>query len=410
MPPLRRIQSALRAATETLASELALPGSIAPDWTEFEWTMAKAAAVLHGVTPLIASLRQWHGPAHWQHFAQDQYRHTAARHQRIASLLLSIDQRSRDAGIACVALKGAALHALGIYAAGQRPMADIDLLVREPDAPAMLQLLGTLGFSQTFVTWKHRVLKPHGSATNTAQGAPRDRFGEDENTPIKIELHTHVAERLPVVELDITDWVFPRQPQPGLNAYPSRLALLLHLLLHAAGNMLIRNLRLIQLYDIALVARQLSAVEWRQLTHMRVSNRRLWWAVPPLHLVQRYFEGSIPQPVLTQLRPSCPRALNWATQRQLLADVSYARIRCEAIPGLAWGGSLAETLRCVWARLLPSAEHRAIYELTRAEPWVAGTRWSRMSRAQRVLRFVIKRPLRLPTMYIVRAALAAEYS
>jgi len=38
-----------------------------------------------------------------------------------------IDERGAPEGIAAVALKGAALHAIGLYAIGERPMADIDL-------------------------------------------------------------------------------------------------------------------------------------------------------------------------------------------------------------------------------------------------------------------------------------------
>jgi Uncharacterised nucleotidyltransferase len=384
-----------------------MPGSTAPDWSEFEWTIAKAAAVLHGVTPLIASLRQWHAPAHWQQFAQDQYRHTAARQRRTAALLVAIDQRARDAGIACVALKGAALHALGFYAAGQRPMADIDLLVREHDATGMTTLLQTLGFGQTSVTWKHRILMPLADR-GASSGARMGRYGEDEDTPLKIELHTRVAERLPVTEVDITALIFPHTAIPGINPYPSSFALLLHLLLHAAGNILGRNLRLIQLHDIALLAAQMTDAQWQQLTSMRVSNRRAWWAVPPLQLVQRYFEDCVPPQVLSQLRPSCPRVLNWIVRHQLLADVSYARLRGEAVPGLAWGGSLTETLRCIWARLMPSAELRAVFEVTRTEAWAASTNWSRMTRGRRALHFLIRQPPRLPAMYIVRAALAAS--
>ena len=47
---------------------------------------------------------------------------------------------AQDAGVAIVPLKGAALHANGLYLAGDRPMADIDLLAGEfdihTDAPA----------------------------------------------------------------------------------------------------------------------------------------------------------------------------------------------------------------------------------------------------------------------------------
>ena len=61
------------------------------------------------------------------------YRATAATHGWRA--------RARP-GIALVPLKGAALHAMGIYAAGERPMADVDLLVREEQSPRATEIFG----------------------------------------------------------------------------------------------------------------------------------------------------------------------------------------------------------------------------------------------------------------------------
>jgi hypothetical protein len=58
----------------------------------------------------------------------------AARMANINGLLERMDTDARRAGLALVALKGAALHARGLYIPGERPMADIDLLVSEQDA------------------------------------------------------------------------------------------------------------------------------------------------------------------------------------------------------------------------------------------------------------------------------------
>jgi len=40
------MELALRQATELFAAELAEPGTVRPRWSEFEWRMARAAAVL----------------------------------------------------------------------------------------------------------------------------------------------------------------------------------------------------------------------------------------------------------------------------------------------------------------------------------------------------------------------------
>jgi hypothetical protein len=407
MPSLRHVQSALRTATETFAAELASPSGAAPQWDSFQWTMAKAVAVLHGVTPLLATTLRWRGPDDWQQFVSDQHRHTTARQQRILALLKRIDQNSREARVAFIALKGSALHAQGLYMCGQRPMADIDLLVPERDAPSMSEQLRSLGYRATFTTWKHIILEPREPSDIASAGAELP-FGENEHAPIKIELHTHLSERLAVAAPDISQQVLSRTLEPGLNRYPSQIALMTHLLLHAAGNVVARNLRLIHLHDIALLGYRLGMDDWEQLLQLRVSGRPLWWALPTLCLVERYYRGCVPKRVIAQLGETCPRVLNRVSRRQRLSDVSYSRVANETFPGLTWASSLSEKFRCIRARINPDEEQRSMFEMIRAEPWVVSSGWSQLSRVQRVMRRVLTRPARLPTMYIVRAAIAAS--
>ena len=369
--------------------------------------MAKAVAVLHGITPLMASSLRWRGPHDWEQFVCQQLRHTAARHQRILALLSRIDEISRAEAVAFVALKGSALHAMGLYACGQRPMADIDILVRESDASTMATLLQSLGYSQTFAIWKHGVFEPRRQAS---AGVSPDKiaFGENEHAAIKIELHTHIAEQLPISEADISELIFPRDYKPGLNPYPSNFALMLHLLLHAAGNIMPRSMRLIHLHDIALLAARLSSEEWQQLTQLRVAGRPMWWAVPPLRLVQRYYRHCVPEGVVKQLSPACPRALNRASAHQLLSDVSLTELGNRLFPALDWTKTLSEKLEYVRGRFHPGPEQRAILAMGRAESWAVNSGWSDMSRTRRALRGLLLRTPRPPPMYVVRAALAVS--
>src|SRR6266700_1682445 len=112
LPPAA-LQGTLRKITETLAEELACPPRRAPDWSDCEWLIAKAVAAMHGVSPLLSTTLRWQGPADWMTFLEEQRIHTASRHIRVADLLQRIDERGRAEGIAAVALKGAALHAIG---------------------------------------------------------------------------------------------------------------------------------------------------------------------------------------------------------------------------------------------------------------------------------------------------------
>ncbi|HTB66405.1 MAG TPA: nucleotidyltransferase family protein [Steroidobacteraceae bacterium] len=400
LPSPELIERGLCAATERFAAELVKPQLDAPVWTDFEWQMARAAAVLHGITPLLATTLQWSGPASWQAFVREQRHQTLLRYGRIAAVLKDIDDQATAQGLPVVALKGAALHALGIYAPGERPMADIDLLVRPVDAERAAQLLASLGYAQTWAVWKHQVFEP---AKNAAKSALP--VGEHADYPVKVDLHIHIAERLPLTETAITELVFPHDAKAGLNPYPSSNALLLHLLLHAAGNLCGRGLRLMHLHDIARLAVKMTPEEWGRLMGAVHTPKQLWWALPPLELLNRYQPGVVPPQVLAALRAACPWALRRLCRRANLTQMSYASLAICAFPGLAWCTSLSERLRYVRQRILPDPEHIATRKFTAAEQWAVQRPWSHLPQGRRMLQWLISRPPRQAPMYIVQAVL-----
>jgi hypothetical protein len=402
------IGAGLAQATERFAVELTEPQRQAPDWTDFQWRMARGAAVLHGVSALLAGRLRWAGPVDWRQFLQTQQQQTLLRHRRLEAVLSDIDHHARAQGLALVALKGAALHALGVYSAGERPMADIDLLVREADVGHAATLLTSLGFLETGVIWKHRIFEPaqvsdQALAWKSAASAPP--FGEHADYPIKVELHTRIVERLPVTEVDITAQIFPRHAPAGLNPYASRGALLLHLLLHAAGNMSNRSLRLMHLHDIARLAAAITALEWSQLTGTLSATPGARWAYPPLALIERYQPGLIPGEVLAAARRACSWPLRRLCQRSNLSSVSYAAVTIPAFPGLPWCSSPMECLRYLRRRILPDAEHDAARKLVAMELWALSSSWARMPYGRRVLRWLFARPGRRASLYIAQAAL-----
>jgi hypothetical protein len=405
LPPLPQVQRALVQATEYFAAELRQPGSRAPDWTGFEWSMARAAAVLHGVTPLLAGVLRWRGPEAWECFVRQQRIHTAIRQRRIQALLVRIDAQARRAGVAMVPLKGAALHRLGLYSGGERPMADVDLLVAEADSERARQLLQAVGYLDTSISWRHRVFEPAQSSIATLRKVDA-RFGEHAERPIKIDLHTRIAERLPLIAADVSGLIFPSAPHPGLNDYPSAAALFTHLLLHAAGNMAMRALRLIQLQDLARLAARMQEQDWAQLLAARQHRRSLWWAVPPLELIALYHPQAIPAAVLASLRPDCPRALRALSRGQKISAVSYTALRIEAFPGIAWSTSMAEKLSYILRRVIPSRELRDRRRtITTEEAWAMRNSWSQMSHGRRMVKWLAGNPLRPPAMHAVRGAL-----
>src|SRR5580692_2578978 len=103
-PSPETIELALTQATERFAAELAEPQLQAPAWSDFEWDMARAAAVLHGVTPLLASTLRWSGPPAWQAFVLQQREQTLLRYRRIAAVLQDIGDCATAQGLPVVAL------------------------------------------------------------------------------------------------------------------------------------------------------------------------------------------------------------------------------------------------------------------------------------------------------------------
>jgi len=400
VPQPAELHPTLCEVTERLARELADPTDSAPDWSEFEWTMARAVAAMHGISPLLSRSLRWQGPIGWTRFLDEQRTHTAARHARVQAVLASIGHEAREAGVALTPLKGAALHELGLYAAGDRPMADIDLLVRPADAQRTVALLVLSGFRQSSQTWKERIF------TAIDEHAPAE-FGEHSNNSVKIELHERICEKLPWRMTDASEFMFPVEPRPGLNAYPSNGSLMRHLLLHAAGSMAFQGLRILQLHDIALLATRMSESDWSEIVSPSSRGVRLWWAFPPLELVSRYYGSKVPARVLAALRDDCSFFLRALAIRKSLIDVSYSCLWVKAFPGIEWSQTLPELLAFAASRVRPEAQQLAQRErLAKTEVWAKQGQWSSMSQGRRILRWVTSRQTRPVTMHVVRAALA----
>jgi hypothetical protein len=395
----RALQATLIKITETLAGELACPTRTSPDWSDFEWLIARAVAAMHGVSPLLSRALHWQGPAGWVDFLEEQRAHTSSRHARIDELLLGIDRLTRRHGVAAMALKGAALHSIGLYAGGERPMADVDVLVRPQDAERTARLIESLGFHESHTSWRERVFTPIDDRAAAS-------LGEHAGNNIKIELHERICERLPRQVADVSELIFPSRPQPGLNAYPSRAALMIHLLLHAAGATVIQSLRLIQLHDVALLAARMQAADWNELLEYR-SNQPLWWALPPLQLTARYYPSTVPVRILRALKHDCPWHLERVYRQRKLSDVSYSHLWVDAFPGIEWSRSVPEMLKYTVSRVRPSAKLIALRNVdAKTQNWASSDEWSKLSQTRRILRWVTSRPTRPVTMHVVRAALA----
>ena len=115
---------------------------------------------MHGISALLYAKLPWEGPKGWQTFLDEQQEQAVARHQQIMRLLKTIDSQARHANTRIVALKGAALHTKGFYTSGERPMGDIDLLVRPDEVLSAARLLEACGYEAAFTSRRHQVFRP----------------------------------------------------------------------------------------------------------------------------------------------------------------------------------------------------------------------------------------------------------
>jgi hypothetical protein len=235
-------------------------------------------------------------------------------------------------------------------------------------------------------------------------------LGEHTDNYLKVELHARIAEKLPLRITDVTDAVYPRAPHPGLNAYPSNAALMNHLLLHAAGSMASRSLRLVHLHDIALVSSRMAGPDWDELVQQGQNVNKRWWALPPLQLTARYYPDAVPTDVLAALSSHCPWILRQVVRHRRLSDVSLSYPWIEAFPGIAWSRSGAEVVEYIGGRIWPDKEmRRQRAKLVETEVAASATQWGRLSQRQRMLRWLTSRPLRVETLHAVRMALAEAH-
>jgi Uncharacterised nucleotidyltransferase len=398
---LRQLQQDLRIVTESLAGVLGSIHGIHRDsaWSARQWAIAPAVAAIHGVAALLPQRPAAGAPAAWGEFLAGQRLHISERWRRTQQLLQQLHAGAATAGIALLPLKGAALYAGGAYRPGERPMADVDLLVQPAQLAAAAQLLQQLGFHERSRTWRHALWQ-------RAEPDEVNALGEHRRNPLKIELHGAVCEPLPLAMVEVSALLWPQQPQPGLNRYRSERALLSHLLLHAAGAWCARELRLLHLEDIARLTRHMHAGDW-QAWHAELGTAP-WWAFPPLQLVQHYYR-CIPGAVLAASGAACRPWLRYCGTQQRLSDVSLSQLWVQALPGIEWARTPREAARYALQRLAPgSSRQLARRQLAQLQPRVSGGSWAQLSQGRRLLRWLTVGQARHETLAPVRAALQAH--
>jgi hypothetical protein len=403
LPPFSVIAGALRSTTERLTREIAQPRAEAPDWSAFEWAVARAVSAMHGISTLLETRLLWTGPEDWNAFLHDQYLQTLACHDHAGVVLARLERAGREANLPFIALKGSALREISLHHPGDRPMGDIDLLVRPQDMTRARGMIEAIGYRAAHAARRHLTFMPE-------SGTEPRSFGEHVGNPLRIELHTRISEELPVDDVDITEDIWPAEVRPGNNHYRSFAALTRHVLLHVSGNMRANAMRFLQIYEIALLARRMSTSDWAELIGADQKDRA-WWQYPAWSLAERYVPGSIPASILEQLASVCPRRLRRQCERWEVSDVSWSNLRIRALPGIEWARTLGEGLRFVRSRAVPTRTALAeLHDSVVNSPSLGASTWYRSSQLRRIFAWTFGKPARVQTMASVSAALRAASS
>lgn len=213
---------------------------------------AAFAASVQGLAPTLATLPDLSAlePRLRAHIEADGER-SAARGKKIIGLLDRIESIFSAAGIGALPLKGAALLLRGEIAPGLRPMADVDLLLpSEAHVRRAADLLAReLGYRALWNTQRHLVLAEDG------EQVPLPACEHPEN-PLRIELHRSFKLAVLGTTLDATPLLRVATEEIRGRKVPTREALELHLLFHAAEDFAAKGLRGVQAIDFLVLARR----------------------------------------------------------------------------------------------------------------------------------------------------------
>ncbi|MEZ4728996.1 MAG: nucleotidyltransferase family protein [Caldilineaceae bacterium] len=297
MPSTVSTQWLLDCLKQPQCAEADLPSTL---HAVLDWAAIVQLADQHGVTPLLyARLQQrpslWSSvPAAVQTHCQQRYLDSAYRNLQLYQHGLTLLKALRQAGLAVIVLKGVYL-AYTVYGdRALRPMADVDILVKHADVPAVEAVLQASGY--TLSDWKHRTwcLRNH---YHLSYWNPI--------TAITIEVHWHIQR--PTAPYPINVDVLWQQAQPvtmvGVQTQAlSHEHLVLHHSLHIAKHGFAVGLR--PFCDLAIILAQFGQqINWSQVQ----AEAQRWRINKALYLALYFtheFLGAGSAELLATLKPA----------------------------------------------------------------------------------------------------------
>ncbi|HEY4688360.1 MAG TPA: nucleotidyltransferase family protein [Anaerolineae bacterium] len=328
--------------TETLARWLpAGDAALAPrDWGADEWLAAEWVTYVQNALPWLH-----------QRVEQASVSMPAASHASLSALnalsrertarmldaAVELIQALRAEGIRAVPFKGAALAPLYYADPLMRPLADLDILVRENDVRsgiAVLERLGYVYYSRSAEDFVY------------LRGERKSNIWHPDNVQ-PVELHFRIQEEYAGLVYDLTDAVWSsaerRAYWKGSDApVPSPPVLLQHLCAHTTSDWLIQRGKLMEIGDLQVVAPHLSESEWQAfMAAMTAHGAR--FVYPALAVTARYAPGSIPDAALAALRARVMSPVRVWSESLTLAGASESNPRPRSGIGLGIARLLARS-------------------------------------------------------------------
>jgi hypothetical protein len=311
----RGLMSSVGPWPDVATAHLFLRGLAGGEWAEDEQALLRRVSpealarwcVRCGLAPLAYRRCAGALPALAEGLADSFYRSAGGNILRFHELSQVLD-RFRAAGIAVVALKGAALAEMAYGGIALRPMGDVDLWLRDADVPAAVAIMRELGFREN--TKADRPPALQSLARGQLQFHGRHTLFELHWSPFPgWWLRRTAAADDEGVWARTEPLALDDGRSPGEEGWARQLAAedtVIHLAVHTAVNHQFGLAAVRTLLDIALTA-QARPLHWRTVARLA----RQWrvatavWAV--LDLVQQLIGLAGVEEALSPLRPSALR-------------------------------------------------------------------------------------------------------
>ncbi|MGH2593309.1 MAG: nucleotidyltransferase family protein [Anaerolineae bacterium] len=334
--------SLIALVTETLARWLPSGGAaLAPrDWGADEWLAAEWIAYWQNAIPWLHA-RATQAAILMPDAARESLSSIAALSRRRTHRMLDAAVELIDAlcaeRIDTMPFKGALLAPLYYPDPALRPLADLDILVREKDVRKGIAVLERLGY---------RYYSRSAEDFVYLRGERKSNVWHPDNVH-PVELHFRVREEYAGLAYDLTDAMWASAEMRSYwrgsqTLIPPQPVMLHHLCAHTTSDLLIQRGKLMEIGDVQIVAPRMTEGDWRAFLGA-IPPHGARFVYPALAVTARYAPGCIPDAVLSTLRLHLTPPLREWSDALTLADASESNPKPRSSIGLGLARLLARS-------------------------------------------------------------------